>query len=238
MIQWHPLAQAARFQRTAWINTFSACSAMQLKGKEMLETSLNQCFWLTEKDKQEYLTWTESCLEATENMQSLIDKSFQEVEKHLSDQPAASASAPKKSSIASLVLAATQPAPKAAAPAKATAPAKAAAPAKKKAPSKRSTTASKSTGEVQVKKEAVTAKSEPAANKKVASPAKKRRAATTKTAKKPVTATKTGVSTKQTSTPAAKSAASDNAAGKEKAAEKQTPAKTKDNSGSVPKQTP
>lgn len=227
MIQWHPLAQAARFQRTAWINTFSACSAMQLKGKEMLENSLNQCFWLTEKDKQEYLTWTESCLEATENMQSLIDRSFQEVEKHLSDQPAASASAPKKSSIASLVLAATQPAPKAVAP------------AKKKAPSKRSTTASKSTGEEQVKKEAVTAKSEPAANKKVASPAKKRRAATTKTIKKSVTTTKTRASAQQTSTPAAKSAVSQtNAAGKEKAAEKQTPAKNKDNSGSVPKQTP
>jgi hypothetical protein len=227
MIQWHPFAQATRFQRTAWINTFSVYSAMQHKGKEMLENSLNQCFWLTEKDKKEYLTWAKSCLQATENMQSMIDRSFQEVEKHLSDQPpAAASSAQKKSTIASLVLAATQPAPKAASP------------AKKKASAK-STAASKSTSEEQVKKEAVTAKSDPAAHKKVASPAKKRRAATTKTAKKSSPSTKTGAAVQQTSTPAAKPAEPHNkAAGKERTAEKQAPAKAKENSGAVPKQTP
>ena len=52
MFQWQPLTQTTRFQRTAWTNAFSVCAAMQLKGKEMLENSLNQCFWLTEKDKQ------------------------------------------------------------------------------------------------------------------------------------------------------------------------------------------
>lgn len=228
MIQWHPLAQATRFQRTAWINTFSVCSAMQHKGKEMLENSLNTCFWLTEKDKKEYLSWAKSCLQATENMQSMIDRSFQEVEKHLSDQPPApSSSAQKKSTIASLVLAATQPA------------SKAVAPAEKKASAKRSTGASKSTNEEQVKKEAVTAKSKPAAHKKAASPAKKRRAATTKTAKKSSPTTKTGAAVQQTSPPAAKPAESPNkAAGKERTAEKQAPAKAKENSDAVPKQTP
>ncbi|MBT8354445.1 MAG: hypothetical protein KJO60_07980 [Desulfofustis sp.] len=228
MTQWQLLAQATRFQRTAWINAFSMCSAVQLKGKNILETSLNECFWLTGKDKQGYLTWAKSCLHTTEYLKSLIDNSFLEVEKHLSDQvPAASTSAKKKATSTPQNQAISQVA------------IKAALSAKNKATPKRSTAGSKSTKEEQVKRAAVSQKKTAAASAKSKSAKNKATASATGTAKKSAAATKTVASTQQLSAPPAKPAASQQtSAEKKRTAEKQAPAKTKKSSAAVPKQTP
>jgi len=177
MTQWQSLAQAIHYQRTAWNNAFSMCSAMQLNGKDMLENSLNQCSWLSENEKQGYLSWAKSCIQTTENLKSLIENSFQEVEKQLADSPStASATAKKKAKSVSQELATVQAAPKVAA-----------SPAQKKAAPKRSTALSKSAKEEPVKKVPV-AKEKPAASMTKAAAAAKRKpttAAKKKTASAP-----------------------------------------------------
>ena len=160
MTQWQSLAPAIRFQRTVWNNALSMCSALQLSGKDMLANSLDQCPWLTEHEKQGYLSWAGECIQATENLKSLIDSNLQEVERHLSDPPPAAPGADEKRASPAAKDRTSVPAA-----AKATA-----SPAKKKAAPGRSSAQSKSTRGEPLKKTAVT-RQKPAASETKSDPA-------------------------------------------------------------------
>ena len=238
------LTQAFRFQKTAVDNAFSIYSAIQINGKDLLENSLNQYPWMSENWKQGYLSWVSGSIQATENLKYLIDRGFQEVEKHLSESaPAAQGAAENKPTLGPK----NQPAVKAA-------PQATASPAKKKTAPK-STAQSGGTKEEPVKKAPAARKKNAASNTRSAAEANKkktiapkRRAAATGTMKK--TASRAGTvaskqrSSAQTAKPAAEKQMSKPAAekqmstDKETTVDKKTPAENKESSVALPKRTP
>lgn len=81
MQQRETLSKAIRYQKTASDNAFSIISILQNSGEQMLKTTLDQCTWIPEKGRKDYLTWSRNYLQMTEKMKSYIDKGYEEAER-------------------------------------------------------------------------------------------------------------------------------------------------------------
>ncbi len=81
MQQRETLSKAIRYQKAASDNAFSIISIFQTSGEQMLKTTLDQCSWIPEKGKNDYLSWSQNYVQMTEKMKSYIDKGYEEAER-------------------------------------------------------------------------------------------------------------------------------------------------------------
>ena len=76
--------QALRYQKAISETAFSLLSVAQHSGAEMLKQSLDHHSWLPVSGKKSCLYWSEQCIQATDQLRSIMEKGFEQVEKQLS----------------------------------------------------------------------------------------------------------------------------------------------------------
>lgn len=80
------LGQALKYQKNASDNVFLFMNVFQNSQKDILQKTLEQMSWLPSTGRDGYMSFASNCLKATENMKSMVDKSFVEMEKYLDTQ--------------------------------------------------------------------------------------------------------------------------------------------------------
>ncbi len=78
------IGQAIRYQKVITESSFSLLSVVQHSSTEMLKQSLDYYSWLPASSKKDCLFWSQRCIQATEQLRSMLEKGFDEAEKQLS----------------------------------------------------------------------------------------------------------------------------------------------------------
>lgn len=78
------IGQAIRYQKVITESSFSLFSVVQHSSTEMLKQSLDYYSWLPASSKKDCLFWSQRCIQATEQLRSMLEKGFDEAEKQLS----------------------------------------------------------------------------------------------------------------------------------------------------------